>query len=50
MLGTERVKTRGKWRTVAGLACPTTWRPHPEQIAADRQGDDYHGNWIDQIG
>jgi hypothetical protein len=34
----ERVKTRGKWRTVELLACPVTWRPHPEQIASARRG------------
>jgi len=36
--GTERVLTRGKWRTIEGLACPVTWRPHPEQIASARRG------------
>ena len=38
VVGTERVKTRGKWRTVELLACPVTWRPHPEQIACARRG------------
>jgi hypothetical protein len=38
VVGTERVKTRGKWRTVELLACPITWRPHPEQIASARRG------------
>ncbi len=38
VVGTERVKTRGKWRTVPVLACPITWRPHPEQIASARRG------------
>ena len=38
VVGTERVKTRGKWRTVDILACPVTWRPHPEQIACARRG------------
>ena len=37
VVGTERVKTRGKWRTVELLACPVTWRPHPEQIASARR-------------
>ena len=37
VVGTERVKTRGKWRTVEVLACPVTWRPHPEQIASARR-------------
>ncbi|SEN85504.1 hypothetical protein SAMN04488003_14510 [Loktanella fryxellensis] len=38
VVGAERVKTRGKWRTVDLLACPVTWRPHPEQIASARRG------------
>ena len=38
IVGTERVKTRGKWRTIELLACPVTWRPHPEQIASARRG------------
>lgn len=38
VVGTERLKTRGKWRTVEVLACPVTWRPHPEQIASARRG------------
>jgi hypothetical protein len=37
VVGTERVKTRGKWRTVDILACPVTWQPHPEQIASARR-------------
>ena len=40
VVGTERVLTRGKWRTVEVLACPVTWRPHPEQIASARRGYD----------
>ncbi len=38
VVGTERVLTRGKWRTVEVLACPVTWRPYPEQIEAARRG------------
>ncbi len=38
VVGTERVKTRGKWRTIELLACPVTWRPHPEQIASAQRG------------
>ncbi|MES2697992.1 MAG: hypothetical protein V4647_00075, partial [Pseudomonadota bacterium] len=38
VVGTERVLSRGKWRTVEVLACPVTWRPHPEQIASARRG------------
>jgi len=44
MVGTERVKTRGKWRTVELLACPVTWRPHPEQVASARRG--YENWWL----
>ncbi|MCW1932307.1 hypothetical protein [Pararhodobacter zhoushanensis] len=40
IVGTERVLTRGKWRTVELLACPVTWRPHPEQIASARRSYD----------
>ena len=49
VVGTERVKTRGKWRTVELLACPVTWRPHPEQIASARRGyEDWWGalDWV----
>jgi hypothetical protein len=38
VVGTERVKTRGKWRTVEVLACPVTWRPYREQIEAAHRG------------
>jgi hypothetical protein len=38
IVGVERLKTRGKWRMVELLACPVTWRPHPEQIASARRG------------
>lgn len=38
VVGTECVLLRGKWRTIEVLACPVTWRPHPEQIAAARRG------------
>ena len=40
IVGTERVLSRGKWRTIEVLACPVTWRPHPEQIASARRGYD----------
>jgi hypothetical protein len=40
VVGTERVKTRGKWRTVELLACPVTWRPHQEQIDSARRSYD----------
>lgn len=32
-VGTARVLSRGKWRTVELRACPVTWSPHPDQIA-----------------
>ena len=37
VVGTERVLHRGRWRSVEVLACPVTWRPHPEQIASARR-------------
>jgi hypothetical protein len=46
VVGTERVKTRGKWRTVELLACPVAWRPHPEQIASARRG---YEEWWDAL-
>ena len=47
VVGTERVKTRGKWRTVELLACPVTWRSHPEQIASARRG---YEDWWQALG
>jgi hypothetical protein len=38
VVGIERVLHRGRWRSVEALACPVTWRPHPEQIASTRRG------------
>ena len=32
VVGTERVLTNGKWRTVKILACQVTFSPHPQQI------------------
>jgi hypothetical protein len=40
MIGTERVLSRGKWRTVEVLACPVTFSPHPQQIEAARRAYD----------
>ncbi|MET4130447.1 hypothetical protein [Roseovarius sp. MBR-6] len=34
----EHVLHRGRWRSVEVVACPVTWRPHPEQIASARRG------------
>ena len=47
VVGTERVMTRGKWRTVEVLACPITWRPHPEQIASARRS---YEDWWHAMG
>ena len=38
MVGIERLLHSGHWRSVGVLACPVTWRPHPEQIASARCG------------
>jgi len=38
VVGVERVLYRGRWRSVEVLACPVTWRPHPEQITSARRG------------
>jgi hypothetical protein len=46
VVGTERALSRGKWRTFVVLACPVTWRPHPEQIAAARRGYD---EWLQAL-
>ena len=40
VVGTERVLSRGKWRTVEVLACPVTYSPHPQQIEAARRAYD----------
>jgi hypothetical protein len=42
VVGTERVVSRGKWRTVDVLACPVTYTPHPQQIEAARRA---YGDW-----
>lgn len=42
VIGTERVLSRGKWRTVEVLACPVTFSPHPQQIRAARCA---YGEW-----
>ena len=47
VVGTERVLSRGRWRTVEVLACPVTWRPHPEQIASARRG---YNDWWRALG
>ncbi|WP_235281473.1 hypothetical protein [Thalassobacter sp. 16PALIMAR09] len=40
VVGTERVLSRGKWRTVEVRACPVTFSPHPQQIEAARRAYD----------
>ena len=49
LVGTERVLLRGKWRTIEVLACPVTWRPHPEQIASARRGYDEWWQALDWV-
>jgi hypothetical protein len=46
-VGTERIQTRGKWRTVEVLACPVTFSPHPQQIEAARRSYD---DWWQALG
>ena len=47
VVGTERVLSRGKWRTVEVLACPVTYSPHPGQIASVRRAYD---DWWQALG
>jgi hypothetical protein len=47
VVGTERILTRGKWRTVEVLACPVTFSPHPQQIEAARQA---YVDWCRALG
>ena len=49
VVGTERVFSRGKWRSIEVLACPVTWRPHPEQIASARRGYDEWWQALDWV-
>ena len=49
MVGTERVLSRGKWRTVEVLACPVTFSPHPQQIEAARRAYDDWWRALDWI-
>ena len=41
VVGVERVQYRGRWRTVEVLACPVTWRPHPQLIESARHAYEY---------
>lgn len=47
VVGTERVLSRGKWRTVEVRACPAIWRPHQQQIDAARKG---YEDWWQALG
>jgi hypothetical protein len=47
VVGTERVLSRGKWRTVEVLACPVTFSPHPQQIEAARRS---YADWHKALG
>jgi hypothetical protein len=47
VVATERVLSRGKWRTVEVLACPVTFSPHPQQIEAARQA---YADWKNALG
>ena len=47
VVGTARVLSRGKWRSVDILACPVTFSPHPRQIEAARRA---YGNWWQALG
>jgi len=47
VVGTERVQTRGKWRSVEVLACPVSFSPHPHHIEAMRRAYD---EWWKALG
>ena len=47
VVGSERVLSRGRWRTVEVLACPVTFSPHPRQIEAARRAYD---DWRQALG
>ena len=49
VVGIERVLHRRRWRTVEVLACPVTWRPHPEQIASVRRSYDEWWQALDWV-
>lgn len=42
VVGTARILSRGKWRSVEVLACPVTFSPHQELIDAARRA---YGEW-----
>ena len=43
VVGTERVLSRGRWRTVEVLACPVTWRPQPQLLLQLTRNRAAHG-------
>jgi len=47
VVGTARVVSCGKWRSVDILACPVSFLPHPRQIEAARRAYD---DWWQAIG
>lgn len=47
VVGVERVLYRGRWRSVEVLACPVTWRPHPQQIESARKA---YKDWCNALG
>ena len=49
VVGIERVLHRRRWRTFEVLACPVTWRPHPEQIVSARRGYDDWWHALDWV-
>ena len=46
-VGTARVLSRGKWRAVELRACPVTFSPHPDQIAAAHR---HYTQWWQALG
>ena len=47
VVSTERVLSRGRWRTVDVLACPVSFSPHPQKIEAARRDYD---DWMQALG
>lgn len=47
VVGTERVFSRGKWRTVDVLICPVIWDPYPAQIETAHRG---YSDWVKALG
>ena len=47
VVGTERVRVLGKWRTVEVRACPVTFRPDAQQIEFARRG---YEDWWQALG